>query len=214
MIEYVIEQNPDDRILHKASHILRSGGLICFPTETNWVVAADPYVREGVDKLYRLRHVDNTKHFTILCENFKMAQEVSIIDDSAFRLLKKIIPGPYTFIFEAQKKTTKYLKASRIDKEVGIRFSPRSICKSILKGHMGPIISTHLTYEMINLEDDGIPLYGALIEDHLAHQIDLIIDPGDYDFIPDSTTIINLTTGIPMLVRQGAGAVDFPIHKD
>ena len=90
MIEYVVEHNPDDRILLKASQILRNGGLICFPTETNWVVVADPFHKEGVDKLYRLRHVDNTKHFTILCDSFNKAQDISFIDDNAFRILKKI----------------------------------------------------------------------------------------------------------------------------
>ena len=109
MIEYVVEHNPDDRTLKKASQILRNGGLICFPTETNWVVVADPFNKEGVEKLYRFRHVENTKHFTVLCESFQKAQEGSFIDDSAFRLLKKMIPGSYTFIFEAQKKITKFL---------------------------------------------------------------------------------------------------------
>ena len=209
MIEYVVEHNPDDRTLLKASQILRNGGLICFPTETNWVVVADPYHRDGVDKLYRLRHVDNTKHFTILCDSFQKAQEVSFIDDGAFRLLKKIVPGSYTFIFEANKKITKYLKASRIDKEVGIRFPPRTLCRRLLEIHGDVVISTHLTHDMLGLEDDGSALYGALIEDFFSNQIDLIIDPGEYDFVGHSTTIIDFTSGMPEVIRQGAGSVDF-----
>jgi tRNA threonylcarbamoyl adenosine modification protein (Sua5/YciO/YrdC/YwlC family) len=206
MIEYVVEHNPDDRILKKASQILRNGGLICFPTETNWVVVADPFNKEGVDKLYRLRHVDNTKHFTFLCESFQMAQEVCFIDDSAFRLLKKIIPGHYTFIFEAKKKITKFLKASKADKEVGIRFPPVNLCRHFLAVHGEVVISTHLTYEMLALEEDGIPLYGALIDDSCANKIDLILDPGEYEFIGDSTTIVDFTSGIPEIIREGAGA--------
>jgi tRNA threonylcarbamoyl adenosine modification protein (Sua5/YciO/YrdC/YwlC family) len=209
MIEYVVEHNPDDRTLKKASQILRNGGLICFPTETNWVVVADPFNKEGVEKLYRFRHVDNTKHFTVLCESFQKAQEVSVIDDGAFRLLKKMIPGSYTFIFEAQKKITKYLKASRTDKEVGIRFPPKILCKKLLEVHGEVVISTHLTRDMLEMEDDELPLYSALIEEYFGNQIDLIIDPGEYEFIGNHTTIIDFTSGTPELIRQGAGKLLF-----
>lgn len=209
MIEYVVEHNPDDRTLIKASLILRNGGLICFPTETNWVVVADPYNKQGVDRLYNLRHVDNTKHFTILCDTFQKAQEVSFIDDAAFRILKKIIPGPYTFIFDAQKKIIKFLKASKTDKEVGIRFPPKALCRKFLETHGDVVISSHLTHEMLEMEYDGNPLYGALIEDYFGQQIAMIIDPGEYEFIGIHTTIIDFTGGYPEVVREGAGNVDF-----
>lgn len=209
MIEYVVEHNPDDRTLLKASQILRNGGLICFPTETNWVVVADPFKKEGVDKLYRLRHVDNTKHFTILCDSFQKAQDISFIDDGAFRLLKKIIPGPYTFIFDARKKITKFLKASKTDKEVGVRFPPKLLCQKLLELHGEVVISTHVTHEMLEMEDDGVPLYSALIEDYFGNQIDMIIDPGEYEFIGHHTTIIDFTSGMPEVIREGAGPVNF-----
>lgn len=209
MIEYVVEHNPDDRTLLKASQILRNGGLICFPTETNWVVVADPFKKEGVDKLYRLRHVDNTKHFTILCDSFQKAQDISFIDDGAFRILKKIIPGPYTFIFDARKKITKFLKASKTDKEVGVRFPPKLLCQKLLELHGEVVISTHVTHEMLEMEDDGVPLYSALIEDYFGNQIDMIIDPGEYEFIGHHTTIIDFTSGMPEVTREGAGPVSF-----
>ncbi len=209
MIDYVVAHNPDDRVLLKASQILRNGGLICFPTETNWVVVADPYSKEGVEKLYRLRHVENTKHFTVLCDSFKKAQEVSIIDDNAFRILKKITPGPYTFIFEAQKKITKHLKASKSDKEVGIRFPPSKLVQKILQCHDDVVLSSHLSTDMMAMEDEQPLIYGALIEDYFGEKIEMIIDPGEYDFIGTSTTIIDFTSGAPEIIREGAGQVNF-----
>jgi len=200
VIEYVVESNPDDRKLARASQIIRNGGLVCFPTETNWVVVCDPFNKIGVDKLYRLRQVDNTKHFTVLCSSFKKASEIAFIDDGAFSLLKRVIPGPYTFIFEAKKKITKYLKASKQDHQVGIRFPPSRLCRLILEAHGEVVISTHLTPEMLDTD----LIYSALIEDHYGSLIDLILDPGDVEFI-GSTTVVDYTSGTPQVLREGAG---------
>lgn len=203
MIEYVVEHNPDDRVLKKASQILRSGGLVCFPTETNWVVIADPYNKDSVDKLYALRHVDNTKHFTILCSTFQKAMEIAFISDSAFALMKRVVPGSYTFILEAQKKITKYLKASKYDHQVGIRFPPKKLCRSILDAHDDVVISSHISADMLELEE-GEYIYSALIEDHFGNLIDLIIDPGEVEFV-GATTIVDFTEGVPEVLRVGAG---------
>lgn len=202
-----MEHSLDERVLNNASRILKEGGLIAFPTDTNWVVVADPFVKKGVDKLYQLRHEDNSKHFTILCSNFKKAMEISTIDNGAFALMKKVIPGPYTFILPANKKITKCLKASKTDHQVGVRFPPSALCRGIIDAHDGVLISSHINHEMIDAEDDGVPLYSALIEDNLGNMIDLIIDPGDYEFL-GPTTIVDFTQGGPEVVRVGSGSPD------
>jgi tRNA threonylcarbamoyl adenosine modification protein (Sua5/YciO/YrdC/YwlC family) len=206
MIEYVVEHNPDDRILARASQILQNGGLLCFPTETNWVVVCDPFQKQSVDRLYRLRHIENTKHLTVLCSNFQRAMEIAFIDDGAFRLIKKVTPGPYTFIFEAQKKITKFLKASKIDHQVGLHFPPVNLCNSILEACGGLLLSSHVSHDMIPDADPDLPLYSALIEDALGHQIELIIDPGEYEFI-GPTSMIDFTSGIPEVLREGSGDI-------
>jgi tRNA threonylcarbamoyl adenosine modification protein (Sua5/YciO/YrdC/YwlC family) len=204
MIDYVVEHNPDDRVLTRASQIIRNGGLLCFPTETNWVVVCDPFQKASVDKLYRLRHVENTKHLTVLCSDFRKAMEIAFVSDSAFALMKRVIPGPYTFIFEAQKTITKFLKASKVDHQVGIRFPPKNLCQSILKATGGLLLSTHLTNDMIEEADPDLPLYSALIDDHFGSMIDLIIDPGEVEFI-GQTTIVDFSSGAPEVQRVGAG---------
>jgi tRNA threonylcarbamoyl adenosine modification protein (Sua5/YciO/YrdC/YwlC family) len=204
MIEYVVEHNPDDRVLMRASQILQNGGLLCFPTETNWVVVCDPFKKESVDKLYRIRHIENTKHLTVLCSSFQKAMEIAFIDDSAFRLMKKVIPGPYTFIFEAQKKITKFLKASKVDHQVGIRFPPKQLCRSIMTAFDGVLLSTHISHDMIEGSDPDMPLYSLLIEDQFGSLIDMIIDSGETEFV-GSTTIVDFTSGMPEVQRVGAG---------
>ena len=204
MIEYVVEHNPDDRVLTRASQILRNGGLLCFPTESNWVVVCDPFNKNAVDKLYRLRHIENTKHLTVMCASFQQAMEIAFIDDAAFALLKKVVPGSYTFIFEAQKKITKFLKASKVDHQVGVRFPPKNLCRAIMSSAETPLLSTHITHDMIEGADPDYPLYSALIEDHLGNMIDMIIDPGESEFI-GPTTIVDFTSGVPEVQRVGAG---------
>jgi tRNA threonylcarbamoyl adenosine modification protein (Sua5/YciO/YrdC/YwlC family) len=204
MIEYVVEQNPDDRVLQRASNILTQGGLVCLPTETNWVVCACTSQRKSIDKLYELRHVDNTKHFTVLCDSFQKAMEIAFISDSAFKLVKKVTPGSFVFIFEAQKAITKMLKASKTDHQVGIRFPPSHLVRKLLEVHGKPILSTHLTHDMFEEADPEIPLYSAQIEDQFGNLLDIIIDPGEYEFLGVST-IVDFTSGEPHVLRVGLG---------
>lgn len=204
MIDYVVEHNPDDRVLMRASRIVSDGGLLCFPTETNWVAVCDPFNKDAVDKLYRLRHIENSKHLTVLCSTFQKAMEIAQIDDHAFALMKKVVPGPYTFIFEAQKKIMKFLKASKVDHQVGLRFPPKHLCRSLIESCDGLLLSTHISHDMLDGADPDIPIYSVLIEDQFSNLIDLIIDPGETEFV-GSTTIVDFTTGAPEVHRVGAG---------
>ena len=203
MIEYVIAENPDNRILKKASAVLKDGGIICFPTDTNWIMACDPYNKNGVDKLYRLKHEDKKKHFSLLCDDFSNASEVAMIDNSAFKMLKRIIPGHYTFIFEAKKNIAKVIKASKTDKQIGIRFVPTTLTQRLIAVHGDVIMSTNILPSMLQVSDTE-PIYSYIIEDKLR-EIDLIIDPGEFEFVGQST-VIDFSEGMgPVLVREGAG---------
>src|SRR5690606_32598828 len=134
-----------------------------------------------------------THHFSLLCKDISMATEVAIINDANFRFIKPLIPGHYTFILEAQHKLTKLLSASRNDKQVGVRFVPSKLVSSLLDSFSHPLISTNLTHQMLNI-DTSIDIYGHLIEEQFAHAVELIIDPGEYDFSGPST-IISLVGG-------------------
>jgi tRNA threonylcarbamoyl adenosine modification protein (Sua5/YciO/YrdC/YwlC family) len=203
MIEYVIAENPDDRVLKKVSDTIKAGGLVCLPTDTSWVVIADPFNKKGVEKIYRLKKVDRLKHFSLLCDTISRASEVAVIDDSVFRLIRKKIPGHFTFIFEATKKITRAVQANKMDHEVGLRFVPSTLVERLLEAHEDVVISTNLTGEMVGLSEDE-SIYSYQIEEALGGQLDMIVDPGDYDFVGLST-IVDFTSGAPEIIREGVG---------
>ncbi len=210
MIEYVLEHNPDDRILRKASEALGQGKLICFPTDTNWILAACSSQKSAIEKLYKIKKEDKQKHFSILCSDLSMAAEVAIINNSAFRLLKKSIPGHYTFIFEATKKLAKFVQASKVDKEVGIRFVPSHLVSKIIEIHGQPVVSTNLPKSLLGLSEDSTDMiYSYQLEDALLDIVAMIIDPGEFEFVGKSS-IINLSkdTG-PEIIREGVGDISY-----
>lgn len=207
MIEYVIANNPDNRILQKASSILKSGGIVCFPTDTNWIMTCDPYSKSGVDKLYRLKHEDKKKHFSLLCDNISKASEVAIIDNGAFKLIKKVSPGHYTFIFEAKRNIAKILKATKTDKQIGVRFVPTNLVNRLIEVHGNVLLSTNILNSMVNISDDQ-DVYSYMIEDAI-HEIDLIIDPGELNFVGPST-IVDFSQGEqPLIIREGMGETSY-----
>lgn len=207
MIEYIISENPDDRILQKASDLLRSGELVVLPTDTNWVVVADPFNKKGVEKIYRFKNIDKLKTLSLLCENFSKASEVAFIDDSVYRSVKKVIPGHYTFIFEATKKIIRAVQANKTDKEVGLRFVPSTLVSRLLEVHGDSLISTNLNRGQLGLPLDG-DIYSYQIEEVCTGHVKMIIDPGEYDFAGTST-IINYSEGSPELIREGVGQFPF-----
>lgn len=208
MISYVVAENPDDRVLEKASQLLKSGRLLCLPTESNWIVLADPFVKEGVDRLYRFRHVDNTKHFTLFCSDISQVSDIAMVSDFNFRFLKKYTPGSFTFILKAQKKITRHLKASKTDHQVGVRICPSPLLRALLTRHAGPAIGSHVDASMIPDHSEELSIWAGLIEDTYGHSIDLIMDTGEVEF-QGQTTIIDLSGEEgPEVIREGIGLLD------
>ena len=204
MIEYIIAHSPDDRVLEKACSLLRKGGVICLPTDTNWILIADPYHKDSLEKLYRVKKENGNKHFSLFCPDISIASEVAHIDNNAFKILKKNTPGHYTFIFEAKKKISKSIKASKLDKEIGIRFVPSLLVEKLLEKYGDIVISTNIPLSSLSV-NEGDAIYSYMIEDsELKSIVEMIIDPGEIEFAGPST-IISFLSDIPELIRDGAG---------
>tara|TARA_R110002072_G_scaffold64203_3_gene159529 strand:+ start:138247 stop:138867 length:621 start_codon:yes stop_codon:yes gene_type:complete len=203
MIEYIIPNNIDDRVIAKASKLLSEGGVVCFPTDTNWILAVDPFSKNSLEKLHKYKGEEKSKHFSLLCDSFSRASEVAVIPDSCYKLLRNKVPGHYTFIFESTKKLGKVIKASKTDREVGLRFCPLDYVHKLLTTHDQVLASTNITKEMLGMNESD-DIYSYLIEEKLGHQIDMILDPGEYDFVGPST-IYRFVSDEIQLVREGSG---------
>ncbi len=208
MIEYIILENTDDRVLKKASKAILDGELVVIPSDTSWLAVCHPFSKAGVDKLYALKKENKSKHFSLLCPSISEASEVARIDNSSYRVINKMVPGPYTFIFNAQLKITKALKASKTDKEIGIRIPKCPLYQSFSVIHKSPLLSTNITHEVLGI-DPGVEIYGYLVEDSLSQQVKMVLDPGEVHFLGPSTIIDFTDSEAPTLVRQGSGPTNF-----
>lgn len=204
MIEYVFAHDPDDRIIEKAKGLLKVGQLIIIPTDTNWVIVADPFNKKAIESIYRLKGEERTHHFSLLCLDLSKASELAYIPDQAFRLIRNKIPGHYTFIFEATKKVIKAIKASKTDHQIGLRFVPEVLVTRLLETYGGPLISSHLDERLMKRSLEDGPIYSYEIEEVIGSQIAMIIDPGELNFAGPST-IYDLRDGVMELVRSGVG---------
>ena len=205
MVENVFAHNPDTRVLERAKKLLKKGQLVAFPTDTNWVITCDPFIKKGVENFYRLKNAERSKHFSLLCSSLSMATDLAYIGDQIFRQIHKKIPGHYTFIFKARKKITRVMKASKADHEVGIRFPPGGFTSKFLEHYEGPLLSANITHEMLGVDDHQIEIYSYLIDDELGHQLGMIIEPDPYNIVGTSTIIDFTQNSEAQIMREGIG---------
>lgn len=193
-------ENPQSRAVAKAIEILSHGGVIVYPTDTVYGLGCDLMNKEAVERVHFLKRQDISKPFSFLCSDLKNISEYAKVSNQAFRLIKHLIPGPYTFLLPAarMKSIPKIVVSKR--KTVGIRVPKSNVCHAIISALGHPIISTSVTNEdgkILTNPDDIHKLLGS--------QIDLILDLGRLPAIP--STIIDLTSGQPVIVREGAGNI-------
>ncbi len=210
MIHYVVANNPDDRILNQIANLLTNGGVVSFPTDTNWVLAASPFSRKGVDSLYKIKAINRKKHLSLLCNNISQASKYAIISNNTFRLIKRKIPGPFTFIFNPRKDIPRTIKDYRKDGEIGIRIPDSILTQRLIDAFEGPIITTSISPEMLELptNDDGEEeIFSYQIEDYFQHQVNCIIDPCQENPLLPSSIVDFSNDDVPVIIREGAGNI-------
>jgi len=219
MIEYVVPLNIDDRALAKAARVLESGGLVALPTDTSWSIVCSLKSPGGIKKLKKLSGERDERHFTLLCSGISQFGELCSLDNSRFRLINRLSPGPYVFILRTLPGTEKALDIRR--KEVGVRIPDHSIPLALIDTLQQPLYSItakKTMQEAVEFEDNDPGEHETELppipEDNLFEGgweldgidgLDLILDGGE-ERERIFSTILDLSGDDVKLLRQGAGA--------
>ena len=193
-------ENPQSRLIKQVIDVLDRGGIIAYPTDSGYALGCALGNKSAMERIIRIRQLKKHHHFTLMLKDLSHVGEYAKLNNSGFRLMKKILPGPYTFILEGAKDIpNRLLNGNR--KTIGIRVSSNAIVQAILEDIVEPIMSVSLIikgYEFYNCNDVKAVLNGS---------IDLVIDAGHCP--PEPTTVIDISGDEILILREGAGSLEF-----
>ena len=198
----VYDENPNISVINKVVEVLKKGGLIIYPTDTVYGLGCDITNAKAVEKIARIKGIKVDKsNFSFICNDLShLSDYVKQIDTPTYKLLRRALPGPYTFILPGSKSLPKVFKKK---KTVGIRIPNNNIVRAIVEALGNPIISTSIHDEDDVIEYTTDP---ELIFEKWKYLVDGVIDGGYGDNL--ASTVIDLTDSIPKIIREGKGATD------
>lgn len=200
MIVTINSKNPQSRLIQKVIDVLEQGGVIGYPTDTIYGVGCDLFNQEAIRKIYRLKKMEGKKPLSFICSDLKDISRYAYVSNYAYKMMKRLLPGPYTFILKATKPVPKIAMTKQ--NTVGIRIPDNKICLSLVRALGHPIISTSVYRPDESLYNDP-----AEIEERFGKQLDLVIDGGM--IVAEHSSIIDLTNEMPKVIRKGKGDVGF-----
>jgi len=193
-------ETPQMRFINKAVDILKKGGVVIYPTDTVYGIGCDIFNKEALERVFDIKQDSGTKLFSFVCSDLKDIAKYAKVSDYAYRAMKHLLPGPYTFILPAAREVPKKLWSKR--KTVGIRVPNHTVALTLAQELGNPIISTSVTNRRGEILYDPIE-----IKTIFNTQIDLMLGAGNLQGEP--STIIDLSNEEPEIVRQGAGDVSY-----
>lgn len=193
--------NPQPRLVQQVVAALRDDALIAYPTDSGYALGCRVGNRDGRDRILRVRGLDERHHFTLVCKDFAQLGSLVHVDNSAFRAIRAATPGPYTFILTAMPEVPKRLLHPR-KKTVGVRIPDHRLVQAVLEELGEPLLSSSLI-----LPGEAEPrTMGWEIKEELDHELDLVVEAGETSAEP--TTVVDFSTGVPEVLRRGAGDPD------
>ena len=190
--------NPQPRLIRQAAEIIDAGGIVALPTDSSYALVCHLDDKDAVDRLRRIRGIDDKHHLTLLCRDLSEIANYARVDNKQNRLLKAATPGPFTFILEATREVPRRLShPSR--KTIGLRVPENAIAQSLLEQLSQALIGTTL----IPAGSDAPLNDPDEIRDNLQRQVELVIDGGSCSLEP--TTVVDLTGDSPVVLRRGRG---------
>jgi len=192
---------PCEKDIAQACRVLESGGIIAYPTDVNWAVGCDASNVKAIDKIRSLKASENSdRPFSLICDSLSMASDFATIDGNHYRLLRKALPGPFTFLLKRSKNLARQINDKR--KIVGIRIPKSPLVLELVEKFGRPLATSSLTSDPNS--DLSAPTFGYQVEELFGHGMDMILDLGD-EVLFRETSIIDLSDGEPELIRRGEG---------
>jgi len=189
---------PEPRKIRRAVEALEAGHVIGYPTDTVYGIGCDLFSKKSIDRLYQIKRMDPTQKLSLLCTDLGSVARYAVVEDAAFRILRKYLPGPYTFILEATREVPKMVQTKR--RTIGVRIPDHAVIQALISALGKPMMSTtaaphgHAPYIDPHEIDDVFP------------GLSMVLDAGVGGSVP--TSVIDLTGDYPRVVREGAGPVD------
>jgi tRNA threonylcarbamoyl adenosine modification protein (Sua5/YciO/YrdC/YwlC family) len=198
MLIKINPKNPQERLITKVVDILKKGGIIAYPTDTYYGIGCDIMNKKAIEKIYQLKQRNRIKPFSFICSGLKNISHYAKVSNYAYKTMKRLLPGPYTFVLEGSKLVPKIMLTKR--KTAGIRMPDHPICLELVEKLGNPIITTSAAMP------DGTNFFDpSLIHDFFHPRIDVIIDGGPVPGHPSS--VISLINDMPEVIRKGRGDI-------
>jgi tRNA threonylcarbamoyl adenosine modification protein (Sua5/YciO/YrdC/YwlC family) len=191
--------NPQRRLLEQVIEVLQKGGVIGYPTDTMYGIGCDIFNQKAVKRVFQIKNRPKDKPFSFMCSDLKNISEYSHVGNTAYRLMRKCLPGPYTFVLSGTKLVPKIMLTRQ--KTVGIRVPDHAICLALIAGLGNPILNTSAVRE----EGSAVPQDGYDVNELFCNQVDLIIEGGQ--IVPAPSTVVSLIDDRPEILRAGKGEV-------
>ena len=191
--------NPQQRYIDQVLNHLRRGGVIAYPTDTCYGLGCSIFEKKAIDNIYRMKRLPEDKPLSFMCSDLKNISEYGLVSNKAYKLMRKLLPGPYTFVMPATRQVPKLLQSKR--KQVGIRIPDHPVALEIVRQLGHPIITT-----TCQLPDDELPCCDIYdIKDRFGHLLELVVD-GDYIY-PEQSTIVSIEDDRVDILREGKGDI-------
>lgn len=200
MLITIDSDRPLMKDIKKIAQMVKDGAVIAYPTDTVYGIGCDLLNKNSIERIYKIKKAPKYKQFSFICNDIKEVSEYAHLSNTAYKIMKQLTPGPYTFILEATRIVPKIMLTKR--RTVGIRIVDNTICAAILKEVGNPLINTSASISKQDFLSDPFEIHDAF-----KNGLDAVIDGGP--LISDPSTIIDLTTDMPEIIRQGKGEVNF-----
>jgi tRNA threonylcarbamoyl adenosine modification protein (Sua5/YciO/YrdC/YwlC family) len=198
MLININQQNPQQRLILKIVDILKNGGVVVYPTDTYYGIGCDIMYKKAIERIYQIKQRNKSKPFSFICSGLKNISHYAKVSNYAYKTMKRLLPGPYTFILEGSRLVPKIMLTKR--RTAGIRVPDNPICLALVKELGNPVITTSAT-----MPDGTIFHDASLIHDYFGNRVDVVVDGSIVPGQPSS--VILMINDIPEVIRKGMGDV-------